>query len=974
MRLFVMLMTALTTPLIADIPITIASKDLDSQQNSNMIRIGLELQNTSPSSIDLSTVKVRYPFSDAFEHWGSQKYYFSMHTVDWQENSGSTNDFDVTTLGTDDGIVGNEEIVITFGKRVFKSQSVIEIQFGVYRSNWSSIDETDDAGYSNSMNYRLNTNIVADYAPIDVPENPQRPLVVATPSNFSIRSYDIDNTSVGVNWRRVSIEMVNVSGDEISLGDVLLQYLLTENFDELGYQFFHFNVHSKDWSYSSGSINGLSMKIYDFDSDRSGNKLAEVSFPELSVPAEGIVELQFGIHRNDWANIDERNDPSYVSSASYVANPGIKIAIENHDVEDLINSKLATMGYNANALDENVISSTNLRELGLTLYTKKYYNDSVSIVITVDADGTVYDLEESKLSNRVAEVQRYGILSKKLYEEINSINRLDKKIKVVGFLDRQGLPASMPSVITNDNMPNSIEQWRQDNIQAIQQNSAYNRSLVAKIKENIAAQTGVTSCFIDLDEKTGIYTLEASVEMLLNQGIFENTVLIQDVSELKIETDLASMGFTMNVDNFHINGHTGSGITAAVWEANAPNFSDQMAVDGYRFTAAEAGEGQHMAYMLSAIKNNRTNKTDPNAPTTFGHTGYAPDAQLLCANYPSSPTVADIFGGLNWAVTQGASVVNMSFHTDWTFTFDEGGITYGFRSQQVGDDTWDDKYIDAVAGSFPFPTIVQAVGNLSMTGEFVNHKGYNTVVVGQDVSELYDMATSSVWINPSNGQELPHVTARVSNTTGVSVFDNSSTGTPVVTANGGTSLAAAMTTGFTATLQSINPSFLQFSPWTNRAILIASADNIEGPTWDSKGTIDQTDGAGRINGINAYFMAINPYQTGEVAKEHGFYSDQIVSGSTYNKTISITAANNGNLRIALSWFGNVNTTNFVSTLSDLDLELTGPNVSVSSKSLVNPVEMIVINNAVAGSTYQIKISTASAVTYDTNFGVAWINR
>jgi len=164
---------------------------------------------------------------------------------------------------------------------------------------------------------------------------------------------------------------------------------------------------------------------------------------------------------------------------------------------------------------------------------------------------------------------------------------------------------------------------------------------------------------------------------------------------------------------------------------------------------------------------------------------------------------------------------------------------------------------------------------------------------------------------------------------------------------------------------------------------MAGADNILGSTWSTNANDDQKDGAGRLNGINSWLSASNPYSSG-TGLEHGFYIGEIPKNTSLTKDIPFIvknpsingAVNNGNLRIALSWIGNVNPSTYVSTLSDLDLELIGPDGSVIAKSasIVNPVEMITISNAQKDQQYTIRIKTAKNVTYATPFSVAWVNR
>ena len=326
---------------------------------------------------------------------------------------------------------------------------------------------------------------------------------------------------------------------------------------------------------------------------------------------------------------------------------------------------------------------------------------------------------------------------------------------------------------------------------------------------------------------------------------------------------------------------------------------------------------------------------------------------------------------LKWCTDKDITVINQSWHTLKDYgTITKGGISYGYDSQNSGNLTFDDQYIDLVASTYPYPTFCQAsgnfnydtLGNITNPNEYVNHKGYNTIVIGQDLRDG-GISSSSVYRNPVSTQELPHVTCGVSVNPGTSVFERPD-GTSVVTQSGGTSIASAMCAGFVASLQSADTTILKHSPWAIRALLMSGADNILGSVWSDNSSSDQRDGAGRLNGINSLLSAIAPYSTG-VGMEHGFYISEIATNSSLTKDVPIivqnpsinNAPNNGNLRIALSWIGNVNSSTYVSSLSDLDLELIGPDnqVIARSASLVNPVEMVTIINAQKGQQYTIRI-------------------
>ena len=216
---------------------------------------------------------------------------------------------------------------------------------------------------------------------------------------------------------------------------------------------------------------------------------------------------------------------------------------------------------------------------------------------------------------------------------------------------------------------------------------------------------------------------------------------------------------------------------------------------------------------------------------------------------------------LKWCTDKDVTVINQSWHTAKGYgTITKGGVSYGYDSEYGGNVTFDDQYIDLVASTYPYPSFCQASGNIDSTAnEYVNHKGYNTIVVGQDLRDG-GIASTSVFRNPSSKQELPHVTCGVSTNPGVSIFENPD-GSSVVTPNGATSLASAMCTGFVAAIQSINPALLKNSPWAIRALLMAGADNDLISVWDDA-TIDRKAGAGRLNGINSWLSAISPYSSG----------------------------------------------------------------------------------------------------------------
>jgi Subtilase family len=156
---------------------------------------------------------------------------------------------------------------------------------------------------------------------------------------------------------------------------------------------------------------------------------------------------------------------------------------------------------------------------------------------------------------------------------------------------------------------------------------------------------------------------------------------------------------------------------------------------------------------------------------------------------------------------------------------------------------------DWLALRWPYPTIVQAAGNFWSTdpdgidppsSEFVNHKGYNTLSVGNHNDTAGAMSADSVFRNPSSNhgdRELPEIAA---NGTGVTAVGESKSGT---------SFAAPAAAGVTAILQDVDAT-LQSWPEGCRAILLATATrNVSSGTWwsDVVANHDGDDGAGAID-------------------------------------------------------------------------------------------------------------------------------
>jgi hypothetical protein len=403
----------------------------------------------------------------------------------------------------------------------------------------------------------------------------------------------------------------------------------------------------------------------------------------------------------------------------------------------------------------------------------------------------------------------------------------------------------------------------------------------------------------------------------------------------------------------HSAGETGSGVRVAVWE-NGPTSNANLVIAGrYKTNPAVSDHSQN----VHAIIRNKEEDTPD---------GHAPGCNLYSANDKKR-------AALTWAVKdQECSVINQSFH----------------RSSEPGSGTLssDDLYGDWLALHWPYPLIVHAAGNFwngdpdgidPPSSEYVNHKGYNTISVGNHNDDASAMVASSVFRNPETAhadRELPEIAANGDS----------------VTADGiemtGTSQASPAVAGVAALIQG-TATILKHWPEGCRAILLAGATrNVRDDTWwrDVAAGTDGRDGAGAVNAAESRQIALNRRWRDASASRRGwdigllssadFGSDKL---STFEYRVKVPNFWWGprHVKIALAWTSKVSSffgLLFGSKLTvDLDLKVfdeNGTQVGYSG-SWDNSYEIAEFTGS-PGKTYTIRIRRWSG-TDSTWFGIAW---
>ena len=392
----------------------------------------------------------------------------------------------------------------------------------------------------------------------------------------------------------------------------------------------------------------------------------------------------------------------------------------------------------------------------------------------------------------------------------------------------------------------------------------------------------------------------------------------------------------------------------------------------YKNSTFPGGKDSDHATTVTAIITNR-------APIV-NQRGFAPDSLIYCANNYSNKS-------LTWAVQdKHCRVVNQSFHRD---------NEWDSPNQEE-----DDIYKDYLALNFPYPFITSASGNWSSSSEdepggvdgsleFVNHKCYNCVTVGNAkdfVSNSPDgMRPSSVWKNPDSDHgdwEFPEICA---NGTEVS-YNGEDRGS-------GTSFSSPAVAGTALLIQNADNDLLNW-PEGVKAILLAGAiHNIRDSSWfsDVLNNNDGYDGCGAMDTKESMRITRKTLTSGRVymnnkPKPRGWSigtlknsnftgSKDYISYFIGVPNLSSDGSTKSKIRVALTWDSKIASIFGIPLMSKLttdhDLYLYNQSGSLVAYSISwdNSYEIIDFEGK-RGEVYEIRIKRHSG-SDSTWFGLAW---
>jgi hypothetical protein len=421
--------------------------------------------------------------------------------------------------------------------------------------------------------------------------------------------------------------------------------------------------------------------------------------------------------------------------------------------------------------------------------------------------------------------------------------------------------------------------------------------------------------------------------------------------------DLGDSMAIANSDDVHDLGYRGAGVRVAVWE-DGPDSTTNLSIAGrYRTDPATSDHSRHVHGIIKNIQSGQPR-------------GHARSCSLYSANDKD-------LDALDWAVRdRECTVINQSFHRS--------------SEPKQGSLSFDDIYKDWLALSWPYPTICQAAGNYwsgdpdnvnPPSSEYVNHKGFNSLAVGNHDDSAAAMSASSVFRNPTSGhgdRELPEIAANGTGVTAVSLTKS------------GTSMASPACAGVAALVQNTNAT-LKHWPEGCRAVLLAGATrNVVDSTWwaDVIADNDASDGSGAVNALESHYIALSRRGRNAAATQRGWDIGSLRSSdfnasklSTFSYKVRVPKRLFGprKVKVALAWTGKVSTLSIlgftlpISSMLSVDLDLKvydsqGNQVGYSG-SWDNSYEVAEFTG-VPGETYTIRIRRWSG-TDRVWYGIAW---
>jgi len=418
--------------------------------------------------------------------------------------------------------------------------------------------------------------------------------------------------------------------------------------------------------------------------------------------------------------------------------------------------------------------------------------------------------------------------------------------------------------------------------------------------------------------------------------------MIYDASgTFKPEIDTAAL--TERASDVWTYGINGSGISIAVVEGDGIAFANPYLADGSYYDSANPRIGNHATAVAGII-----------ASINVTYRGIAYGALGLLSANAQSYSTAHIIAATEWALNNGASIINNSWGNDTDLVMTEM-----------------DRYLDHLVWIHGV-TIVKSAGNRGGAGNDGDVTspglGWNVITVGgiddKDTPTWSDdeMWTYSSWGDPISlhgDREKPEVVAVCCNNSDTAMYSTLTASPWIGTYDRGTSFAAPAVAGEAALLMQTDSS-LEYSPELVKALIMASAwHNIEGYP-----DLSEYDGAGAISITRAYLTL-----------RDGRCTTETLDGSSFPKFYTFNAVKGDRIRVAITWDSHTDQSHPPTTdwlAADLDLIIYDPTGKryVSSCSYDNNYEIVEFTAPMDG-TYKAEVNPIRFEGGSEFLGFAW---
>lgn len=412
--------------------------------------------------------------------------------------------------------------------------------------------------------------------------------------------------------------------------------------------------------------------------------------------------------------------------------------------------------------------------------------------------------------------------------------------------------------------------------------------------------------------------------------------------------ELISAGSTIDASIVWNAGFNGAGVTVAVVEGDGVLFSNPNLGCGSYYNPAAPNVDDHATAVAGIIRSTH--------PT---YRGIAWGANCILSGQGGWSDAA-VIGSTEWAISQGATVINYSFGSDTNLV----PVALDF-------------YVDHVVRAHGV-TMIKSAGNRGSDDGDVTSPGlaWNILTVGAfddagtgNWGDDLGVSSYSSWRNPvstHSDREKPEVVAPVGDFSppgsGSQMYSTTRTDPWVGAVGQGTSYAAPVVAGMAAVLQQMDPA-LKIWPETLAALIMAGAlHNLEGSA-----RLSEFDGAGGVWLLaSAYIVAIQ--------KIYGHFIWPAAGPPSLEASVFLPA---GTLvRTVIRWNSNPTggphppTADALAT--DFDLSLIGPGGTVAaSQSSDNNYEIIHTTIPVSG-VYTFRLTRFSGGAIDEPFGFAFL--